>query len=149
MLTLLVLSAVGVVAAVGLAAITMPDPCSLNTLTASSKCFNCLSATEKLALKDWLMAQALAAMGGTDLTNANDLIDAAKCFACEPKFVLESMDVAVAKYLAEQAGARVDLTISELRAQIKCLVCTDPKTLKAAETILFCKLSALFNPPLL
>lgn len=117
------------------------DPCSLPVLTQQSKCFNCLSATEKMALKVWLMAQTLKAEGGLDLTDPNALVNFTACFACEPKFVLESMDVASWQDFATVAGASVDLTIAQFRAAIKCLVCTDPQALKAAETVLLCKLS--------
>lgn len=151
MLTLLILSAVGIVAAVGLSAIVLDDPCDLTSLTTASKCFNCLSKSEKQALKVWFYAQALKASGGTDLTDPNTLSSAVACFKCEPSFVLGSFNVAVAQDLAVEAGFTDGgtMTIAQLRAAIKCLVCTDPKTLEAAETLLLCKLVSFFAAPIL
>lgn len=121
------------------------DPCSLTALTADSKCFNCLNAHEKQALLVWFLAQGLQAAGGLDLTDPNALINYVACFTCEPSFVLDSFNVAVAQNLAAAGGARVDLSIADLRAAIKCLVCTDDKTLQAAETVLRCKLNTYFS----
>lgn len=147
MLTLLILSGIGIVTAVGLAAIT--DPCSLDNLTADSKCLNCFSKTEKQAALVYWLAQALKAGGGADYTNINDLEDAVKCLRCEPTFVLDSFDVAIAQTLALDEGAS-NLTVTELRAAIKCWVCADPKVLRAAETLLRCKLnSVVTGPPIL
>ena len=152
MLTLLILTAVGIVAAVGLSAIALDDPCDISTLTTASKCFNCLSKSEKQALKVWFYAQALKASGGTDYTDPNALSEAVACFKCEPSFVLDSFNVAVAQDLAVEAGFTEggSMTIAQLRAAIKCLVCTDAKTLEAAETVLLCRLVNFFaGPPIL
>lgn len=150
MITLLILTVVGIVAAVALSAVV--NPCDLTVLTQQSKCFNCLSKSEKQALKVWFYLQALKALGAEDLTNPDDLYKAVKCFVCESTFALESFDVAVAQNLAVGAGFAEagTMTISELRAAIKCLVCTDAKMLKAAETGALCGLVAFIGgPPIL
>lgn len=146
MLTLLILSAVGIVAAVGLAAIT--DPCSIDNLNADAKCLNCFSKTEKQAALVYWLAQALKAAGGADYTNINDLETAVACLKCEPTFMLDSFDVAIAQGLAENEGAS-SLTVTQLRAAIKCWVCADPKVLRTAETLLRCKLNAFIGGPII
>ena len=101
--------------------------CSLNGLSNAAKCFDCLSRTEKAALKSKFLADALLAFGGTDYTNRNVKRQAVACFNCEPDFRIDSMDLVVAQRLAINAGAgaSVNLTISQLRAKIACGVCGD------------------------
>lgn len=145
MLTLLIL--VAMVAVIVLAAIT--DPCSIDNLNADAKCLNCFSKTEKQAALVYWLAQALKGAGGADYTNINDLEDAVKCLKCEPTFMLDSFDVAIAQSLALNEGAD-DLTVTQLRAAIKCWVCADPKVLRTAETLLRCKLNSFIGgPPIL
>lgn len=115
--------------------------CNLSTLTSAAKCFNCLSATEKEALKVYFMAQAVLKAGGTDLTNINTRNQAAACLACEPDFMLDSMEVAIWQSLAQQFGATLPTSISALRALIRCTPCGEQKTTRAAYTLLLCQLS--------
>lgn len=115
--------------------------CNLNTLTTAAKCFNCLSATEKEALKVTFMAAALKSGGGDDLTNINTRNKAAACLACEPDFMLDSMEVAVWKSLAEVFGATFPTSISDIRALIRCVPCGEQKTMRAAYLLLLCQLS--------
>jgi hypothetical protein len=120
--------------------------CNLNTLTAAAKCFNCLSATEKEALKVYFMAAALKAAGGTDYTNINTRNQAAACLGCEPDFVLDSMEVAIWQNLAVNFGASLPTSISALRALIRCTPCGEQKTTRAAFTLLLCQLSRTALP---
>ena len=120
--------------------------CDLSTLTSAAKCFNCLSATEKEALKVYFMAQAVKLAGGSDLTNQNTRNQAAACLACEPDFVLDSMEVAIWQSLAQQFGATLPTTISGLRALIRCTPCGEQKTTRAAFTLLLCQLSLNILP---
>lgn len=117
--------------------------CSLATLQAASKCYNCLSSTEKQALKTRFMAEALKARGGTDYTNINTLLAASACFQCEPDFVLESMELAIWKNFAENAGASIPSTIQGQRALISCAPCGQSKGRRAAATWLLCLLSRI------
>lgn len=115
--------------------------CNLSTLTSAAKCFNCLSLTEKEALKVQFMALALKAAGGPDLTNINTRNQAAACLGCEPDFVLDSMEVAIWQNLAQSFGVSLPTSISALRALIRCVPCGEQKTMRAAYTLLLCQLS--------
>lgn len=115
--------------------------CKLVTLQTASKCFDCLSLTEKLDLKVRLMAEAYKADTGVDLTNINELKKVVACLACEPDFRLDSMEVAVWQSLAINFGASLPNSISELRNLIKCWPCGEQKTVRAGFVYLLCKLS--------
>lgn len=114
--------------------------CSLTTLTSASKCFNCLSSTEKQALKTRFMAEVLKAAGGADVTNVATLKANSACFECEPDFVLESMEVAIWQSLAQRLGATLPTSIDALRALVKCGVCGEQKWQRAAQIYLLCQL---------
>jgi hypothetical protein len=97
-----------------------------------------LSSTEKLALKVRFMAEAYNALTRTDYTNINTLKAAAACLACEPDFRLESMELAVWKSIADDAGAAIPVGIADQRALISCVPCGEQKTTRAAYLYLLC-----------
>ena len=115
--------------------------CNLGTLSTAAKCFDCLSATEKLALKVRFMAEALKLAGGADLTNINKLKQTVACLGCESDFRLDSMEVAVWQNLAVNFGASLPSGIAALRALIKCVPCGEQKSQRAAFLYLLCQLS--------
>lgn len=90
------------------------------------------------------MAQTLKLLGGTDYTNVNTMSSAAKCFKCEPDSTLvafeaqEWIDIAVKAGLS--LGGTPESVTTEFNALFKCWKCLDPKTTKAAHTLLLCKL---------
>ena len=104
--------------------------CTLNTLVAAAKCFDCLSQTEKKALKAFFLSQALKALGGADFTNVNTRRKQLAGFNSLSDFRIESMDLVVAQRLANNAGAGalVNVPIAQLRQQIKCSPCGDTFT---------------------
>jgi hypothetical protein len=120
----------------------MPVACDINSLRTASKCYDCLSSTEKQALKTHFLALALKAAGGTDYTNTNTLLSASACFACEPDFALESMELAIWKDLASNLGASIPTTINGQRALTKCAPCGATKARRAAAVFLLCQLNA-------
>jgi hypothetical protein len=116
--------------------------CNLSTLQTAAKCFDCLSATEKQALKVRFMAELYKKVTGIDLTNINVLKRTVACFGCEPDFTLESMQVAIAKNAAEVAGVTtIPATIQGMRALISCVPCGEQKWARAAEVYLMCQIS--------
>lgn len=115
--------------------------CSLNDLSTAAKCFDCLSLTEKEALKVQFMALALQGFGGVDLTNLRTRNSTVSCFTCEPDFRLDSMEVAVWQKLASLAGANVNLPINQLRALVSCVPCGEQKSTRAAWLYLLCQLT--------
>lgn len=116
--------------------------CNLSTLNTAAKCFNCLSLTEKNALRVYFLAQAVKAAGGPDYTNVNVRNTAAACFDCVSDFVLDSMEIAAWQNLTQVFGVSLPTTINGLRAAIKCDVCGDDKKQRAAFVLLLCQLSA-------
>jgi hypothetical protein len=120
----------------------MPD-CTLTTLSTAAKCFDCLSLTEKQALKVAFLAQALLGLGGSDFTNVNTLKKAVACFTCVSDFRIDSMALVIAQRKAMNAGksAVVVQPINVLRQLIKCVPCGDPKTYRAQEMFLRCMIN--------
>ncbi len=120
--------------------------CSRDSLSKAAKCFDCLSLTEKEALKVYFMALALKAAGGVDLTNINTRNKTVACFTCEPDFRLDSMEVAVWQNLAQNFVATVPTSISDLRSAISCVPCGEQKSMRAAWLYLLCQLSQTALP---
>lgn len=120
--------------------------CDLASLTAASRCFNCLSATEKEALKVYFMAQTLKAAGGPDLTDLNVRNQASACLGCESDFMLDSMETAIWQNLAVNTGSIIPTSISELRKLIRCTFCGEQKTTRAAFISLLCQLVGFSSP---
>lgn len=116
------------------------DPITISNLTSASKCFNCLSQSQKKIATIFFMAQTLKYLDGTDLTNVNTLSDAVKCFKCESDSALDSFEAATMAIAAESAGMP-EMTLAQFQAAIKCWLCLDPKTVKAAYVLLAGELS--------
>jgi hypothetical protein len=122
--------------------------CSLTTLVQGAKCFDCLSATERAALKSKFLADALLALGGPDYTNRNVKRQVTACLQCLPDFRLDSIETLVFQRLAINAGAgaKVNLPINQLRAAISCAVCGDTVENYNTEVIFFeCQLNKFFG----
>lgn len=121
----------------------MAQDCTLTGLLDGSKCFNALSKTEKQAALVYFLALGVKADGGPDLTDANALATAIKCLRDVNQFQRDSFDVLIAQRLATAAGdtSAAGLSISQLRAAIKCYTCMDPIAMRAAETHLRCLLN--------
>lgn len=115
--------------------------CNLSTLQTAGKCFDCLSATEKQALRVRFMAELYKKVTGVDLTNINTLKSTVVCLTCEPDFTLDSIQVALWKNAAEVAGVTFPSTFQGLRALISCVPCGEQKWARAAETYLLCQIS--------
>lgn len=120
--------------------------CTLTTVNKAAACADCLSATEKMALKIRYMSLALQAAGGPDWTNINVLKQNVACFGCVSDFRLDSMEVVIWANLAQNFGARLSQSISENRALIKCVPCGEQKFQRAAFVSLLCQLSNLAIP---
>lgn len=119
--------------------------CTIDALSAAAKCYDCLSSTEKQALKIRFMAEALKASSGVDFTNINTLRSTVACFTCEPDFRLESMEVALWKAMADNLGASIPASISAQRALIKCVPCGEQKSTRASFLYLLCRLVAALS----
>ena len=117
--------------------------CNLDTLSQASKCYDCLSSTEKRALMVRFMAEALKFEGGPDWTDINTLHSAVACFACEPDPRLESMEIVAWKNLADLLGASLPSTIQGQRALISCVPCGEQKSTRAAYVALLCRILSL------
>jgi len=126
----------------------MPEiiPCTLDAL-AASPCYNCLADSEKIKAQVYLWTKILAAVGGTDYSDVNDLRDLIKCF-CVSESQLESYKLRVLAELADDLGATdTILGADELRDAVRCWNCgLSLKEMKAAEVVLLCKFF-IASPP--
>lgn len=114
--------------------------CNLSTLITAAKCYDCLSQTEKDALKVQFMAMALKGNGGVDWTNVNVRQNAVACW-CEPKFRLQSMEVAIWAAFATDSGQAPPSTIQAQRNLIRCIACDGKmERNRAAEVAILCRL---------
>lgn len=114
-------------------------------MIAAAKCFDCLSETEKLNAKVWFMVEAYRLATGTDLRNVNTRRRLVECLACLPDFRLDSVEVAIWQTLAEGLGYS-QLTIAQLKDRIKCSICGEQKTTRAAYLYLLCSFARLGLP---
>lgn len=114
------------------------QPEDLNVLIQHpSPCVDCLSPTEKLALKVYLLAEELKLAGGTDYTDLATLRQAASCFDCglsnsriqtlEIQTILQGLDI------LNWAG---NIEATGIRHAIACMRCLPAHTLKAMELVL-------------
>lgn len=112
------------------------NPCTPNALLDNFPCFQCLSEKELLAV----LVLALATGNGNDLsTDLDALMQNSACNACmTDKQMLEAVTALFANYYLTEG-----FTIADIRDDIKCLLCVDPKRLKAMLTYLICQ---LFQP---
>lgn len=116
--------------------------CTRDRMIAAAKCFDCLSATEKLNAKVWFMAEAYRIATGTDLRNVNTRNKVVECLACLPDFRMDSIEVAIWQTLAEGLGS-TPLTIAQIKDRIKCSSCGEQKTNRAAMLYFLCAFARL------
>lgn len=121
------------------------NPCSLRTFQGKQGCFTCLSKSERLQLKLWFLQKLYSALGGGgELLTLNEELELAACFGCESDSALDIFEVSSLIDAAAQAGAKVDgveineLTAAQLKEQIKCYSCADPKLVRAGYTYGLC-----------
>lgn len=131
-------------------------PCSLLNLTEPEVCFNCadISEHELEVLKVWFLYKLYEADGGT-MPTLNQLLSTLACYQCKSDKEIRAMEVAALRYAASQAGATVDdtdvadLTTSQLREQIKCWLCGDPKLFRVAKMYGLCVILDRLTEPVL
>ena len=110
----------------------MPATCSSpSDLANAIPCLACLSQTELMCV----MILALATSNGYTLPgDTNAVITDSKCVTC---LTDKQMLQALAGLLA---GSTLDgLTVTQMRARIKCLACANPRQLKATLLSQFCQ----------
>lgn len=93
------------------------------------------------------MAQLLKLLGGTDLTDVTDLVDTVTCYKCESDLTLSGFEAAIWLNAAAELGL-APLTEVEFSEAIKCWKCLDTKAVKAAYTLLLCKINQLTAAPI-
>jgi len=120
--------------------------CSQEAL-AASPCFDCLSHSEKIKAQVYLLAKILAALGGTDYSDINDLRELLKCY-CVSEAQMDSYKLEVLAELADTVGATpAILHADQLREVVRCWNCgVSLKEMKIAEVVLLCKLFVAVPP---
>lgn len=106
--------------------------CTPDELLDIVPCLQCLTSSELKAV----LVLALATLNNYDLsTDLNTLMEDSACNVCmTDKQMLEAITAKISIY----AGLR-GYTINELRDDIKCLICTDPRRINALLVYLTCK----------
>lgn len=106
--------------------------CTPDKIIDITPCFQCLTQTELLAV----IVLCLAELDGYDLSkDLNTLMEDAACMKClTDKQMLEGVTAVLAN-----TAIRDGRTMDQIKEDIKCLLCTDPKTLKATIVYLWCK----------
>lgn len=118
------------------------NPCSFETLKFQSDQFICMSDLERTVLFTYLLAAAIKAIDGPDLTELSALESAIAEFKKESKSTLDSMDVATAVDIALIAGVDPSLlTRDALTPVIRTWLCADQNNWRAARTVLLCLLT--------
>ncbi len=115
--------------------------CTVEQQVAASACYDCLDDLEKKTAIVFLKAMAVEASGGDDLTNPNDLRQAAECLSCGGVGKLKTFAVLNAIALAGAMGADVPETAAELKAAIACWCGLGEDELSAMESLLDCKIA--------
>ena len=98
--------------------------CDKNELIDIYPCFQCLNKSELMAV----LVYVLASLNGKDVsTDLPTMMEDAACIGClDDKKMLE----AIVGILASAVVSR-DTTMDEIRADVACLLCVDPKMIKA------------------
>lgn len=114
----------------------MPENCTPSANLATYKCLSCLSIDELLKL--WVVILADSDRSGYSLpTDLPQLLEDAACWTClSDKQLLQAAISANAQDIEDGA------TLQEIREKIKCLLCANPKQVKAALAMLVCKIGA-------
>lgn len=108
----------------------MAITCTPSELLKKYSCLQCLSQKELIAL--------LAIILSTGTAYENDvprLLRASACFGClTDKQMLQGFTALLADTVLPAS-----VTVTQLREKIKCLLCADPKTVRAAVLYLICQ----------
>ena len=113
--------------------------CTPNTLLNIYPCMECLTEKELFAV----IVYILAYKAGYDLSeDLNDLMSDSACQSCMTD---KQMMEAVASMLAYWAGLQ-STSMSEIRADVKCLLCAEPRKVKGLLVYLICQLFPADNP---
>jgi hypothetical protein len=97
-------------------------------------CLACMSKTELMAVLVWM----LAVNNGYSLpADTNTILKKSACMACLTEHQLLEAFITILGFelLQNETGAS---SISDVRKQIKCLLCANPQQLKAAIVFLAC-----------
>lgn len=140
---------IGALFAVGMAAITLEDPCALDTVVPGTGCINCLSETEKKILLIYAKNQILATLLLGNAYTLDELRTLAKCFACQSDSVLLSEQVRVWGELGVTMVRGFPTTTAAIADQVKCFCNISQHELDAMLLVLDCKLAQKLQPILL
>lgn len=117
--------------------------CNLEALILASKDFlePAISEQERQAIQIYLRAQGLLAAGGADLTDINNLLEAAKEWQVLAQTQRSAIDVYISLENAVVNGATVDNDIQALTESAKCFLCLPQQTKLQLLEFLRCALS--------
>lgn len=118
--------------------------CNLSALITASKCFSNppISQAERDAIEIYARTEGLLAAGGADLTNIDDLLEAAKTWQA----LVGTQQAGVSTYITVQNaidnGAAIDTDIQTLSESAKCFLCLPDQTRQQLLLFLRCAISS-------
>lgn len=117
--------------------------CDLNTLLTEAAGYlePSISEQERQAIQIYLRAQGLLAAGGADLTDINDLLEAAKEWQVLAEPQRSAIDVVISLENAIVNGAAVTNDVQTLSDASRCFLCLPEKTKLQLLEFLRCALS--------
>jgi hypothetical protein len=117
-------------------------PCNKN-IVKTVPCLACMSKTELMAVMVWMLATN---NGLTLPADTNKILKDSACMACLTEHQLWEAFLVILGFelFQNETGAT---SISDVRKQIKCLLCANPQQLKAAIVYLSCTGLTLSKTP--
>lgn len=118
-------------------AVARVAPCIRSSQEAAIPCFMCLSDHEIEVIKLWMLYKLYEAKGGT-LPTIDQLKTYITCFECFSDKEISAMELAAIQSAAGQSGATLDgtdvrdITVAQIKEEIPCWFCEDPKIVRVA-----------------
>lgn len=122
--------------------------CDLAALIAASAQFvePAISGPEREAIEIYARVQSLNTNGGADLTNINDLLEAAKEWQSLVGTQAEGVSAFITVQNAIDAGSAIGTNIETLSENAKCFLCLPERTRRQILLFLRCALSEQSTP---
>lgn len=130
----------------------MANPvCTRDSLIAGYACYQNLNPRDQLAVKVYLKAQELAAIGGEDYTAelgpGGALVEDASAFSTMAPWQIALSHLTVLTNNAEAAGADISDDIDVIASEIECLKNFNEKMLNQMDLLLSCQLGVSKDYP--
>jgi predicted lipoprotein len=122
--------------------------CEVNALLAASRKFlePQASQQERESIEIYFKVQNLLASGGANLTDINDLMEAAKAYRPLTPIEMQAMQTFISQDNAITAGASINTDINAIMAAARCYECIPQRTRQQILMFLKCAVNAEGSP---